>query len=188
MKPVTVDTLARKNRAFNEPIYLLNMKKSESEYEKIFNVVGTSGKIYVVTIGENLNCTCPDCTIRNNLCKHIYFIMLRVMKVKDVTKRKINKETLLTYFDKMPKFLSDDLKYDKQTKHNYNIHIKEEVTQKLDDICPICLTDICDEPLSSLCYCKYGCGKSVHKECFDVWTKSGINSGVCIFCRAKWAN
>ncbi len=33
-------------------------------------------------------------------------------------------------------------------------------------------------------YCKYGCGKSIHKNCFVMWTKK--NLGNCVYCRTDW--
>jgi flagellar biosynthetic protein FliO len=72
----------RKNRAFNQNIYLLKMFQPKNIYERIFHVIGSTGNLYSVSINEHSSCTCPDNTQNKNICKHIYFILLRVMKIK----------------------------------------------------------------------------------------------------------
>jgi hypothetical protein len=59
-----------------------------------------------------------------------------------------------------------------------------------DEECSIC----CDEVVMSegdgtLVWCKSGCGKSVHKECFEVWRQSCVRArkaATCVYCRGKW--
>jgi len=53
---------------------------------------------------------------------------------------------------------------------------------KEDDICPICLDKINNG--KELDYCKYSCGLTLHKKCFEMWEKR--NKGICVFCRANW--
>ena len=33
-------------------------------------------------------------------------------------------------------------------------------------------------------YCKYSCGKTIHKKCFTMWEKS--KGGICVLCRGQW--
>lgn len=181
----------RRERAFSQPIYFLRMDNTKSQYEKKFIVVGTSGNKYIVKIGKELECTCPDFIERYNICKHIYFIMLRVMKVTGNIKRTNKKEILIDYFKNIPHFMNDNLAYNQNSKYNYenqfnNMNCKC-VDQKIDDICPVCLVELDDKiDKNDLYYCKYSCGKSVHKSCFNTWVNSGENNNKCIFCRAIW--
>ena len=182
--------LTRKERAFSQPIYLLKVLPSTIEYEKKFTVVGTTNNKYTVTIGEDIKCTCPDFAQNSNICKHLYFIMLRVMKTNGSVRRKNKKETLLKYFSNMPHFLNDNIVYNTIARQNYEKQFKKEkLEQKIDDVCPICLVDLDNKTKkSNLYYCKYSCGKSVHKSCFEIWVNSGENNNKCIFCRAPWDN
>jgi hypothetical protein len=61
----------------------------------------------------------------------------------------------------------------------------------LDEECPICYDDV---PLSEcnaseLVWCRSGCGRTVHKSCFDVWRaeRGSTQPLVCMVCRASWA-
>ncbi|KAG2486731.1 hypothetical protein HYH03_014657 [Edaphochlamys debaryana] len=46
---------------------------------KEFHVLGATGNVYQVRIGRQPHCTCPDFS-RGNLCKHVLFTMLRVLR------------------------------------------------------------------------------------------------------------
>ncbi|PNW78529.1 hypothetical protein CHLRE_09g393550v5 [Chlamydomonas reinhardtii] len=48
--------------------------------EQEFHVLGATGNVYVVHIGTQPACTCPDFAKRAGLCKHILFVMLRVLR------------------------------------------------------------------------------------------------------------
>ena len=177
---------SRRQRSLTEPIYLLKMKPIKNKFMREFNVVGTSGEIYTVKINQNPSCSCPDNECNGNICKHIYFIFLRVMNSWGNIKSKYKQEKLLTIFKNIPHFISDDIAYNNAAKNNFANHFKEKtiITQKLGDICPICLIDI-DTKSNLIDYCKYGCGKSVHKVCFNMWNKSS-KSNTCVFCRSNW--
>lgn len=45
-----------------------------------FNVLGATGNVYTVTISRHPHCSCPD-HAKGNVCKHILFVMLRVLKL-----------------------------------------------------------------------------------------------------------
>lgn len=53
----------------------------------------------------------------------------------------------------------------------------------MDDICPVCLDDL--DKTNTLDYCRYGCGKSIHKKCFNIWCKAKPTK-TCLFCRQLW--
>ena len=84
----------RKNKAFTEPIYLLNIESIIKNNERKFNILGTTGNKYIVTINYKITCTCMDYQSRNINCKHIYFVVLRICKftyIKKINRKKINK-------------------------------------------------------------------------------------------------
>ncbi|GAX81448.1 hypothetical protein CEUSTIGMA_g8877.t1 [Chlamydomonas eustigma] len=53
---------------------------SPSGAKQVFAVMGTTGNVYNVTIGCHPGCTCPDKVQRSSVCKHMLFVMLRVLK------------------------------------------------------------------------------------------------------------
>ena len=71
-------------RAYDDPLYLIESIPPEDEDDPIreFLVMGTTGNVYTVTIENEPSCTCPDFQLRQRRCKHIFFILMRVMKDK----------------------------------------------------------------------------------------------------------
>jgi hypothetical protein len=65
-------------RAISEPMFLLDRERKLNgdgthEVEK-FDMAGTTGNIYEVTIDKKPKCTCMDARIRGNQCKHIIYV------------------------------------------------------------------------------------------------------------------
>jgi hypothetical protein len=59
----------------------------------------------------------------------------------------------------------------------------------IDDECPICQEDYRAD--DSLVWCKDGCGRTVHRDCFQEWQAHLDNSetsATCAFCRKVWAS
>lgn len=74
-------------RALNERMYLLSRLAPE-DGEATFLVAGASGKLYTVRLPVCLSvdarprCNCPDFIFRKRACKHIQFVALRVLKLR----------------------------------------------------------------------------------------------------------
>ena len=71
----------RIERCYTDNIYLIESLPPEEEYpyERNYLIMGNSGNTYTVTISNEPSCTCPDYTSRGNRCKHIYFVLIRIM-------------------------------------------------------------------------------------------------------------
>lgn len=62
-------------------------------------------------------------------------------------------------------------------------YVSENIAQRdTDDLCPVCLDEL--QNGDELDYCKYSCGKHIHKTCFQMWTKQ--HPANCVFCRHSW--
>src|SRR5438105_3268942 len=73
----------RKSRGKDQKIFLILTHEYDPKvYERRYEVMGTTGNAYTVTINKSPVCTCPDHTVRHKRCKHIYFVLTRIMKVK----------------------------------------------------------------------------------------------------------
>jgi hypothetical protein len=60
----------------------------------------------------------------------------------------------------------------------------------IDDSCPICYEDFLLRDQHQLVWCKSGCGRTVHKTCFDTWKTACLDRGAaatCVICRTQWA-
>ena len=63
--------------------------------------------------------------------------------------------------------------------------------RSMDEECPICQDDdsMSTSESSDLVWCKEGCGRSVHRECFEIWRNECEASRRvlrCIMCRTQW--
>jgi len=180
----------RKNKGLTEPIYLVEVSDTNSgDYERQFIVMGTKEKEYKVKIKEKPTCTCMDYIMRakhsDYFCKHIYFIVKRALKCSDqiCDKKKFTKKHLTELFsmiDSIPQntmYNADPMKIDDGTPITHRKPIGDE------DACPICLDELFDG--NDLVYCMLSCGNSIHKTCFEMWSKKK-GEKLCVFCRGTW--
>ena len=182
----------RKQRAATQNIFLIETIIDEKSTERKYVVMGSTGNIYDVIIKNTPQCTCPDFKTRNKRCKHIYFILIRVMKTDKEDQLFYNDAELSEMFSKIPS-ITNNLIVDESTKNFYHKLKKENKLdnnenekhinmKSTDDLCPICLDDL--EDGNELEYCKYSCGKPIHSLCFSMWCKR--NNKKCIYCRKDW--
>ena len=128
-------------------------------------ILGASNKIYIIEVWKeydtiNTMCNCPDYTIRNNICKHIYWLGSKKFDCMDPCEWSVE---------------------------NYNSLIAEYWANKIDysigrnETCPICLDDIDYESETTIC-CKYECYNAVHSVCWSrLYSISGKTN--CVICR-----
>lgn len=175
----------RKTRGQTQNIYLLDITIDEPDNARLFDVMGASGRSYVVKICNRPECSCPDFTNRRKRCKHIYFVLIKIM---GVNKEQEDQSTFTNVqLKEMYENMSDVMKKIREgikignNKNNSKINNIVEM-RSTDDICPICLDDLTNG--SELDYCKYSCGKCVHIECFSMWVKK--KDAICVFCSKNW--
>ena len=73
-------TNTRKQKARNQNISVKEVKYCTNR-KREYIILGTTNN-YKVIIGNKPICTCPDHTSRKVRCKHIYFILLKILKVE----------------------------------------------------------------------------------------------------------
>ncbi len=189
---------SRIDRAFKQRIYLIEATHLSSEDNNIirkkegdaffFEIMGNSGTAYGISMIENgnIHCTCPDHNINGNLCKHLLFVLIRVLG--------FNKDSVFTdYYIPVHEEQNEEFKISPLTvercirymEHREILQTKEGKRDvNKEDPCPICLEDLGDEPLL---WCKTQCGNSVHRSCFMKWCeKKSRGQATCVLCRAQW--
>lgn len=76
--------MERIQRAFQHRLYLIDKKMIASDGSSPsgceFYVLGATGNVYTVKLETKPSCTCPDAA-KGHTCKHILFVMLRVLKL-----------------------------------------------------------------------------------------------------------
>jgi hypothetical protein len=89
----------RKQRAVRENIFLIETINFGNKFnERTYIVLGTSNNIYDVTIKNTPECTCQDYRSRNNRCKHIYFILIRILLAQNEDSETYTDEELCKMF------------------------------------------------------------------------------------------
>ena len=75
-KPPT-SYLERLDRVRTQRMFLIARNRTTSadgtHEEEVFDIAGSTGNIYQVTINKNPDCTCPDAS-KGNQCKHIIYV------------------------------------------------------------------------------------------------------------------
>ena len=164
----------RKQRGLKERIYLLNAFRN-NENEWTLSVKGSSNKIYEIKLSNNdVKCKCMDFSIRGRICKHLYFIIGRVIRtnnllslINEVDDIKINYELIST-------LLNDILK-----NHLQNNKI-DNVCYDKNECCSICFEEFGNEPVEQ---CQIQCKNTFHSECIKIWISK---NSTCPLCRCEW--
>ena len=71
----------RKQRGKTESIFLVKTSAID-KYSYQFEVLGSTRTVYTVTISNMCGCTCSDFKFRKNRCKHIFFVLIKMMRYK----------------------------------------------------------------------------------------------------------
>uniref|UniRef100_A0A6C0CMI2 RING-type domain-containing protein n=1 Tax=viral metagenome TaxID=1070528 RepID=A0A6C0CMI2_9ZZZZ len=188
----------RKERAKRQRIYLINVPDASSdENVKEFEVVGTTNNIYNVRISPSeVKCTCPDYTTRYNRCKHIYFVLLKIMKLKDGMEdvKKYTEQQIQDMFNNIPAIVDPSIRVSDDIQKKYLESLgsgdipgsKPQPQRPLteEDDCPICMDNLLGS--TDLVWCKSSCGNSIHSECFKRWCDVSRGSPTCVYCRVAW--
>ena len=179
------DIRKRLEKALNQRLYLIDVTKN-SERDWLFKVEGSTGIIYDVTINDSLKCTCPDFTTRCLICKHIYFIIARVLKNISIINDIGSEPNICIFslrgfvsenFDNAlnPRFHHETLNHDDPRRIKFDSLISEKM-------CSICYEDFTDDVLLVKCsVCKH----YFHSNCMAVWLRKAPTSS-CVLCRSSW--
>lgn len=164
--------LGRVERAISQKLYLIN--RNVDSDSATFDVMGSRGVSYIVTLDGNPSCTCPDHTTRGSRCKHILFILIRIFDLVDPYQKKFTQKEVKGYIKKYIENIKKlNIKYD-VVKGCVDVGAKY-----LDDNCPICLDPILNGEV--YIYCKQSCGRCIHTDCFDMYSKCK-KTKKCVYC------
>ena len=184
----------RINRALTQRLFVINAyvdkedcnnsntTESKLGYRMKFDIMGATGNAYTVIIQPVPKCNCPDFTIRGNRCKHVYFTILKILRLSQDFACKVyysdeDLEMMVGKLSHVPTLLVV----------NKSIRNKLEILRgnpspvekkSTDDLCLICMDEL--DNGDPLIYCEYSCGKPIHKECFEYYaSKRGRKCLTC---------
>jgi Ring finger domain/SWIM zinc finger len=78
----------RLERALTQRLYLVHhddipaAKSVTADTAVNFTVLGSTGNVYTVVVSLQPSCNCPDFCRRHDMCKHIMFVLLKVVGLK----------------------------------------------------------------------------------------------------------
>jgi len=155
-------------------------------------VKGALDTKFKVFLGNPHGCSCK----RGNLCVHILFVLLKVLRVSEddplvwqscliereldqILRGKVQlRVTKRQYLKKRPCVLAE--------KSTCKVVEKKEFSG--DDVCPICQDSLqCGNERTS--HCRSGCGNSMHSKCMKIWADHQVQIGntvTCPLCRCDW--
>ena len=166
----------RKQRGLKERIYLLKAF-CNNDNEWTLSVKGSSNKIYEIKLSnKDVKCKCMDFSIRGRICKHLYFVLGRVIResnllsmINEVDDIKINYELIST-------LLSQILKNHLQN----NVIKKNDISYDKNECCSICFEEFGNESVEQ---CQIQCKNTFHSECIKIWISK---NSTCPLCRCEW--
>ncbi|CAJ0755329.1 1747_t:CDS:10, partial [Entrophospora sp. SA101] len=158
-------------------------------------------EVYNVEISTLPKCSCPDFSRGGNLCKHILFVYLKVLRVNPSSSYIYQKALLTNELRQIfqnaapnPTVLANQRVRDKYAKIVGGVNSGSDDAssvkrprQPIEGDCPICYETLSET--EKLVWCKDSCGNNVHEVCFDQWKSSKRSSGdeiTCVYCRNKW--
>ncbi len=162
----------RKQRGLSERIYLLDANFDSDIWN--LTIKGQSNSVYkIILSGEKVKCKCMDFNIRKNVCKHMYFILGRILKDCKI----INKIKCVVDIEDNFNDISLNLK-NILSKHVSNNTNDLEYDNK--ECCSICFEEFGDESVEQ---CQLSCKNVFHTECINLWLS---NNNSCPLCRSSW--
>ncbi|KAF9738637.1 hypothetical protein PMIN06_001950 [Paraphaeosphaeria minitans] len=176
--------LVIKERALGQRLTVISRERvgTDDEPKEKITMAGSTGNVYTQHIGNVPSCDCPHAK-KGNQCKHIIYVMLRVLKAPEniafqlaLTSSELR--DLFRHAAPIPSAGSG-------TEGGLEAELDGN-RKKIEGECPICYCDF--EPgKESIVYCKAACGNNVHKSCMQSWiVAKGAGRATCPYCRAKW--
>ena len=180
--------------------------------QEIFKLAGSTGNVYTVRICTEPACDCPDSSNGRNTCKHILYVMVKVLKAPHQLSFQAGllPSELRRIFRNAPAPArsgsgSGSGSSSSSSSSNGGGGAKRKPVGA--DDCPICFSPI-EAPVEGragggssegVVWCRAVCGTNVHASCFRQWravaaAKTNNNSAgsvngdkvTCVMCRAPW--
>ncbi|RDL37802.1 Uncharacterized protein BP5553_05235 [Venustampulla echinocandica] len=177
--------LARLDRVKTQRMFLIDRNRSTSEdgthEQEAFDIAGSTGNVYQVTISKVPTCSCPDAA-KGNQCKHIIYVLVNVLKAREDLAYQLAflAAELVEIFTNAPFTPQSDEGTASTTDPGSN-------RKPIEGDCPICVMEFDEsDKVEDIVWCKAACGNNVHRLCFEQWAKSKPGEVKCVYCRTPW--
>ncbi|KAK0107138.1 hypothetical protein ONS95_003844 [Cadophora gregata] len=181
-----VSYLERLQRVTTQRMFLIDREKGVGEDgecpEEKFDIAGSTGNIYQVTISKVPRCTCPDAG-NGNQCKHIIYVMVNVLRAREdlAYQLALLSTELIEIFANAPVTpQSSDSAPSTATDTGGS-------RKPVEGDCPVCVMEFDESDKSEeILWCKGACGNNIHRQCFEQWARSKPGPVKCVYCRTPW--
>ncbi|TVY50004.1 E3 ubiquitin-protein ligase [Lachnellula occidentalis] len=179
--------LERLHRVKTQKMFLIERIRTTSgdgtHEEEVFDIAGTTGNIYQVTVSKAPSCSCPD-GMKNNQCKHIIYVLVNVLKTREDLAYQLAFLTteLNEIFANAPTPPQSDDAPSTATDTGGQ-------RKPIDGDCPVCAMEFEEDEniRGEIIWCKAACGQNVHRHCFEQWARAKPGQDVkCVYCRSLW--
>jgi len=157
--------LERLSRVRTQRMFLIDRNRTlsgDGSHEKeVFDIAGTTGNIYQVTVTKIPDCTCPDAK-KGNQCKHIIYVMVNILKARDdlAYQLALLSTELTEIFANAPAT--------PQSNDGTSTATDTGGSRKtVEGDCPVCVMEF--EAGDDIIWCKAACGNNIHRGCFEQW-------------------
>ncbi|XP_016527787.1 E3 ubiquitin-protein ligase ZSWIM2 isoform X2 [Poecilia formosa] len=151
---------------------------------------------FKVCLGERHTCTCPTFAREQQPCKHICWLLLRKFRLprehQYAFQPGLSERQLLEVLQgsHQAKTSAAGTPHQSLPGQETGVICRKEIQNQ--DVCPICLEGLLQKK-QPVCYCRYGCGNSVHISCMKVWADhQGLSVGQemlrCPLCRESFSS
>lgn len=206
----------RCDRAMSQRMFMIERVPYANAPNQVdfFKVLGSTGNVYTVTIGNFPSCDCPDYINGNSPCKHIIFVFLKVLKVPEDSsiwyQKGLTAAEVQWVFRHAPPAPTGSVAVPPSVRDAYlratgnlpeqvtstsgdNEHFDGKRIKAIGEDCPVCYEEMTqqDDVNKKLVYddSLSGCGRPLHAECFRMWAVTAKKSGkdvTCVWCRNEW--
>lgn len=207
-------TIKRIAKAHFERLYLIHRYREGDDLKEAFDVCGSKGNVYKVLIDRTVSCSCVDFSLRRQVCKHLLFVYLKVLRLDShlpvFPKTRLSAEELEEVFDqalanpvaqamanpelrdawkKAVGYTSDDESESapgSSATGTNNVPVGKRLLPEEGDVCGVCYEDLEPGCVEGLEFCLESCGRPIHTDCLETWFKTRGFAKTCIWCRSKW--
>jgi hypothetical protein len=166
----------RKDRGINQKFYLITLTKTEELWTIVLE--GLTNRYTVNLSTDSINCNCPDYEHRGQICKHLYFIILKIAGCYQILldhdmidQKKIKSKD----FEQLDQNLKNKIQEHNKKGDDENPGKRQKIVYE----CLICLEEIKQDQNELECVSQ--CHKHYHKSCLQKWLAVNKN---CPHCRA----
>ncbi|KAG8832140.1 hypothetical protein FRC17_001930 [Serendipita sp. 399] len=174
----------RVDRVRSQRFYMIDREKLGSIAREQFKVLGSTGNVYTVTITNLPTCDCPD-FLKGNHCKHLLFVYLKILGVKESSNLYYQKalldSELLSIFTEAPaapnsvannRVLTVYAKAVGKPSLSKGEGAASETRRNVDgEDCPVCYEEMKGKTasdLASIVFCET-CKNGLHADCFRMY-------------------